>query len=131
MKLFFDECVGTAVPQALRLVNVDHVLYLQRQYARIIKQQGRLDDVDWLRDAGRQKWLVVTEDLQMLEQPQERQAIIDANVGIVFVRAGNESRRDVLAFMLRRLRWFEQIDLEERPFAYRTTLRSRPRRVVL
>ena len=131
MKLFFDECLGTGVPKALRLVRFTNVLYLKSVYRWKIEQGRVISDDEWIARAGRQGWLVVTEDLAILDSSSERSLLVEHQVGIVFLEAAKLKSRDVLAFTLRRMNWFEEIDSEQRPFAYVTTLRGRPRRVEL
>ncbi len=105
MKLFFDECMGTGVPQALRLVGVNNVVHLRQVYRWKIQHGLIVDDREWLPDTGRRKWLAITEDLRILENHEERQLIHDHDVGIVFLKAAKLQSRDVMAFMLRRLAW--------------------------
>ncbi len=131
MKLFFDECLGNGVPKALRLVRFTNVLYLKSVYRWKIEQGKINSDDEWLARAGRQGWLVITEDLAILDSSTERSLMLEHQVGIVFLEAAKLESRDVLAFMLRRMNWFEAVDSEPRPFAYVTTLRGSLRKVEL
>lgn len=126
MKLFFDECMGTGVPRALRLVGVPDVAHLRQVYRWKTQRGLVVDDREWLARVGQRQWLAITEDLRILENVEERKLIHKHDVGIVFVKAAKLQSRDVMAFMLRRLAWLERIDQEKRPFAYVTTLRGRP-----
>ena len=83
MILLCDEDIGTGVPAALTAVGYD---------ARALVRQGwgGRPDVEWLAWAGNAGMLVLSCNKKMLRVPSERQAIIDSNVGIVFLTTGEE-----------------------------------------
>ena len=111
MILLCDEDIGTGVPTALTAVGYD---------ARALVRQGwgGKPDVQWLAWAGSAGMLVLSCNKKMLRVPSERQAIIDSNVGIVFLTTGEERPARVLLTLLRRWNALEQLDsTEPRPFA--------------
>ena len=74
--------------------------------------------MEWLAWAGNAGMLVLSCNKKMLRVPSERQAIIDSNVGIVFLTTGEERPARVLLTLLRRWDALEQLDsTEPRPFA--------------
>ena len=55
----------------------------------------------------------------MLEVPDEKDAIINHKVGIVFLTDSHMSRPDLMLLLLRKWAWLTEIDTDElRPFAY-------------
>ena len=78
---------------------------------------GRPDST-WLPTAGKNGWVVLSANKKMLKVPHERRAIIDNNVGIVFLTNGEEYIARVLSLVLSRWTWLEELDaLQPRPFA--------------
>ena len=67
----------------------------------------------------------------MMQQPHERQAIIDHKVGVVLLDAATERAEEVLAFLLRRKSWLVAVSRQTRPVVYQTSLRGRARRMPL
>ena len=111
MILLCDEDIGTGVPTALTAVGYD---------ARALVRQGwgGKPDVQWLAWAGSAGMLVLSCNKKMLRVPSERQAIIDSNVGIVFLTTGEERPARVLLTLLRRWNALEELDsTTPRPFA--------------
>ena len=131
MKLFFDRDVGTGVPQALRLVDYAEVHWADRVYEHREHRSAYVSDVEWLELAGQREWLAVSENTRILQQPQERAAIIDHKVGLVLLNAATERAEEVLAFLLRRKAWLQAVSQEPRPFVYKTSLRGQARRMPL
>jgi len=125
MNMFFDENIGRGVPLALRNVGFRNVRYLRETFRKRIRRGERIYDRDWIPMVGQQGWLAITEDLAILDNEDERALLLEHNVGIVFLKAANLPASDVLAFMLRRMKWLEAIDQQPRPFAYVTGLRGR------
>lgn len=131
MILFFDRDVGSGVPQALRLVDYCEVHWADLVYQHRPDRSAHVADIEWLELAGQRGWLAISENKRILRRESERAAIIRYQVGIVLLDAATERSEDVLAFMLRRKRWLQDIDTEARPFAFITSLRGRPRRIPL
>ena len=74
--------------------------------------------MEWLAWAGNAGMLVLSCNKKMLRVPSGRQAIIDSNVGIVFLTTGEERPARVLLTLLRRWDALGQLDsTESRPFA--------------
>jgi hypothetical protein len=112
LKLLCDEDIGTRVPKALTLV---------RYRTMSIAQKGWTSwkDPKWLALAGNKKWLVFSCNKRMLKVAEERNAIIQNNVGIVFLTNGEEHLPRVLKLLLMKWEWLNYIDENEpRPFAY-------------
>ena len=75
-------------------------------------------DVDWLPIVGAQEWLVITRDLQILEDEDERQALIENRCRVVFLRPGDALWREMLQFVLEQIDWLRRIyDEVPPPFA--------------
>ena len=111
MILLCDEDVGTGIPHALIDVGLDAL----GLYAIGL---GGMPDVDWLRVAGQKSWLVFSHNKKMLTVPREKQAIIDHQVGIVFLTTGQEQTVGQLRMLLNRWAVLELLDTTvPRPFA--------------
>ncbi|MCY3923048.1 MAG: hypothetical protein OXG27_11740 [Chloroflexi bacterium] len=132
MIVFFDRDIGTGVPKALRLVGFrEQVRWLELQYQSVPGGGGVVGDDQWIELVGNRGWLAVSENVRILDNPDERNLIREHNAGLVFLRAAKLKNADVLAFMLRRMKWFEELDSKARPFAFVTGLRSGPTEVDL
>ena len=134
MKLFFDEDTGKGVPEALRALELPdtRVEYVRRLFRKRI-QRGEfpdgVKDEDWIPFAGRGGWLVLSCNKWILEAEAQRELWIRENVGGVFFTSGQEKKRDLVMWILKRWEWLQTIDTHEtRPFAYLTSLTGRPRR---
>ncbi len=111
MKLLCDEDIGTGVPKALQLVGYNATSIFQEGWA------GK-EDTFWLAKAGELKWLVFSCNKRILLAADERKAVIDNSVGIVFLTSGEEHPPKVLKLLL--TKWENLIDIDDktpRPFA--------------
>lgn len=113
MILLTDEDIGTRVPRALSLVGYD---------ARSLFQMGWCTHPDkvWLARAGPlgADWLVFSANKRMLQVPSEREVIIGAKIGIVYLTKGEEHLPDVLSLLLRKWDTLETLNKTvTRPFA--------------
>jgi len=112
MLLLCDEDVGTGVPHALSEVGY-------KAHALVDLGWAGKPDVEWLAWAGENDWLVLSANKRMLLVPNEKQAIIDNKVGIVFLTRGMAYPAKVLRLLLAKWQWFESIDNQgNKPFAY-------------
>ena len=107
------------MPKALRLVRY-------RTMSLVQKGWRSWEDTEWLKIAGEKGWLVFSANKKMLKVPEERETIINKNVGIVFLNNGEERIDQVLRMLLNKWSWFQEIyEDEPRPFAYFISLRGR------
>ncbi len=112
MILYCDEDVGTKVPRALKLVGL-------RAISAVSRKAVSEPDIQWLDRAGNKGWLGLSCNKDILNVPEEHDAIINNNVGIVFFTTGNIHPKDKLLLILRKWHWLEMIDEKEsRPFAF-------------
>ena len=111
MILLCDEDVGTGIPHALSDVGYD-----ARALVRL--GLGGASDTDWLRIAGQNGWLVFSHNKKMLVVEHEKLAIMEHNVGIVFLTSGEEKPARQLRMLLDRWPTLELLDTTgPRPFA--------------
>ena len=111
MILLCDENIGIGVPDALKAVGYD-------AHSAVGMGWDGKPDVEWLAWAGGAGMLVLSRDKKMLRLSRERQAIIDNEVGIVFLTTGEEHSARVLLNMLRKWDTLESLNSSEpRPFA--------------
>lgn len=127
MRLFFDEDRGKGVATALRAVGLQtyHVGSTSGRDSPVAK--GTLDEI-WIPRAGAANWLVVTANKAILTTEHERELWIRHRVGGVFLTTNRLRSVDELALILRKLRWLEAIDLEDRPFAFMLSPNGRTQR---
>ena len=111
MTLFCDEDVGTKVPRALHLVGCDALSLVDVGW-------GGRPDIWWLELAGRKGWLTLSCNKKQLRVPEERRAIRENGVGIVYLTTGEEQLPKVLRLLLTKWEVLSKLDAEEaRPFA--------------
>jgi hypothetical protein len=78
LKLYCDEDIGTRVPKALKLVG------LRAEYA-VSRGMISEPDVQWLQRIGQKRWLGISCNKNIMQVPEERDAIITYKVGIIFL----------------------------------------------
>lgn len=112
MILYCDEDVGTKVPRALKLVGL-------RVISAVSRGMTSEPDIQWLIRVGKKGWLGLSCNKNILNVPEENDAIISNNVGIIFLTSGNLHPKDKLFLILRKWEWMEKIDsTENKPFAF-------------
>ena len=72
----------------------------------------------------RERLVALTQDLKLLDEGPERQAITSSRAGIVIMRPGDAVNFDVLRFVVQRMAWLRQIDQQTRPFVYVASVNS-------
>jgi hypothetical protein len=78
-EFFVDRSLGKSIVEGLRSADLT-VHSMADVYGE--KQAQRLADETWLRDAGRNDWIVLTKDDAIRRRPAERDALIDASVRV-------------------------------------------------
>ena len=111
MILLCDENIGTGVPQALALVGYD------TRYFVALGWSGK-KDVEWLPWVGKNDWLLFSCNKKQLIVPIECNAILENNVGVVYLTHGEEFPAKVLGLLLKKWDDLELLwETTERPFA--------------
>jgi PIN like domain len=118
VKLFFDEDIGWKLAQGFQQhfpdVDVDFVAP-----GRTI-QPGD-EDIKWIRYAGENNLLVISRNRRQLGVMTERQAMIDARIGIVYVPR-KLAHEELFGLLLRKKRWLEKkYRGQNRPFEARVS----------
>ncbi len=76
-------------------------------------------DIQWLARVGKKGWLGLSCNKDILNVPEERDALVNNGAGVVFFSTGNLHPKDKLFLLLRRWEWMEKVDsTENRPFAF-------------
>src|ERR1700710_2234907 len=78
-EFFVDRSLGRSIVEGLRAADLT-VHSMADIYGE--KQAQRLADETWLRDAGKNNWIVLTKDDAIRRRPAEREALIDAAVRV-------------------------------------------------
>lgn len=79
VEFFVDRSLGKSIVEGLRAVGLT-VHSMADIYGE--KQAQRLADETWLRDAGKNDWVVLTKDDAIRRRPAERDALNDAAVRV-------------------------------------------------
>ena len=82
MTLFFDRNVGVRLPRALHRLGMD-VTWHDEHFA------PTTSDEEWLTEAGRRGWIVITHDTKIAVNQSERRAVIDAGVQCFVLDSGS------------------------------------------
>ena len=111
MILLCDEDIGTGIPQALALVGYDTHYFVDLGWS------GK-KDTEWLPWVGQNEWLLFSCNKKQLIVPNECNAILQNNVGVVYLTSGEEFPAKVLLLLLKRWGLLELLwNTTERPFA--------------
>lgn len=79
-EFFVDRSLGKSIVEALRATGLT-VHSMADVYGE--ERAQRLADEVWLRDAGKNDWIVLTKDDAIRRRPAERDALTDAAVGFL------------------------------------------------
>jgi len=111
--IFIDRSVPRGVACALKAVR-DDVAWLEDLYPHDAK------DLQWLPDAGREGWLVISRDKKIRSRPGERRAILENHVGCFIIGAKrNLTKWEYLKLLAAMLDEMQRLFHEtERPFIY-------------
>jgi hypothetical protein len=108
--LLCDENLGK-IPLALTLVGYD------ARYFKALGWSGK-KDIEWLPWVGKADWLLLSCNKKQLTVPSECNAILQNNVGVVYLTNGEEFPPKVLELILRKWELLELLwNTTERPFA--------------
>jgi hypothetical protein len=123
---YFDENVGSKIPDALKLLGLKAIPGVSKRYG-----QGQ-NDINYLERAGQKGWLAISANKRMLDVTNEKETIINKKIGIVFLTDGNMKRPDLMLLLLKKWKWLEEIDSSDtRPFAYLLFPYGRVRKIFL
>ena len=111
--IFIDRSIPRSVADGLKRIR-DDVIWLEDRFA------PDTPDSEWLAEAGREGWLVITRDKRIRYRPAEMEAIREHGVGcFVLGHRKNLTREDYLRFLSPLLDEMERRFAEaSRPFIY-------------
>jgi len=111
--IFIDRSIPKGVAEALKQVRED-VYWLEDKFRHDAKEP------EWLEEAGRNGWLVISRDKKIRTRPGERQALIQYKVGCFCLTQKQAlSRWDYLKLLSGTLDEMERLFSEtDRPFLY-------------
>ncbi len=120
LTFYLDASVQIAVARALREVR-DDVLYPGAPGCPI--QGPEVPDVEWLRIAGDNQWVVILRDKRIRRRPGERRRLQEHGLRVFCLTgAGNYSRWQTLELLVRRWEQIERIARDEPgPYIYAVT----------
>ncbi len=92
---FIDECLGRGVREAVeRALEPEELVHVLTEHFK----RGTEDEV-WLQAVGKRGWVVITMDGWLRYRPNERAALLDANVAAFMVKTATG---DVMAARIER-----------------------------
>lgn len=111
--IFIDRSIPRSVADGLKRIR-DDVIWLEDRFA------PDTPDSEWLAEAGREGWLVITRDKRIRHRPAEMEAIREHGVGcFVLGHRRNLTRDEYLRFLSPLLDEMERRFAEaSRPFIY-------------
>ena len=127
MKVFLDEDNGTGIPKALRLVRAPaaQIVFPGNDPGSVIRKGA--SDLEWLSWVGTNEFLAISQNTRLMDNPLERQHLVDVSAGVIFIGSGRQPSWKVLRLLLKRWEWLQQIDTHEpRPFALRLDFAGAP-----
>jgi hypothetical protein len=99
--------------------------YLHEWYRRLDEDPRDIEDPRWLKLVGERGWLALTQDLRLLMNRDERDALERANAGVVMIEPGDALNHELLEFVVCQSDWLRQVHAATpRPFVYRVSLGS-------
>ncbi len=111
LTFYLDASVQIAVARALREVR-DDVLYPGAPGCPV--QSPHVPDVDWLRIAGDNQWVVILRDKRIRRRPGERQRLLEHGLRVFCLTgAGNYSRWRTLELLVRQWEQLERVARDE------------------
>lgn len=122
MKLLFDEHVGNRVARALELTRYVEIDWVTRRFGTRGRAAQGVPDAVWLATVGAD-WLVLTEDDAILQRPEERNLLLQYQIGLICLDTSHATAGEVLHFVVcqsHRLRLLHETT--PRPFAYLASL---------
>jgi hypothetical protein len=130
VRLFFDESIGTKVPDALDFIRAPGVDGIARPKRGGDIQQGAADP-DWLQWVGQHGYLGLSEDTAILQSAALVDLIRLSKCGLVLLKTGQAPRWEVLRLLLIRWEWLQAVDRDvPRPFAFVLGRNGRARRML-
>ena len=121
MKLFFDEDNATGIPKAVRLLKAPDLASLEypsdEKYPRH-RWPKATPDSDWLPWAGRENYLVISQNNRILDTPLEFGLIQPNRVKIVFVENGHTSSWRVFRVLQSKWKWLDEQWHRDGPFVW-------------
>ena len=123
--IFIDRSIPRSVADGLKRTR-DDVIWLEDRFA------PDTPDWEWLAEAGREGWLVITRDKRIRHRPAEMEAIREHGVGcFVLGHRKNLTRDEYLRFLQPLLDEMERRFAEtSRPFLYVVDSAGRMRRAL-
>jgi hypothetical protein len=123
--IFLDRSIPRPVASALKAVR-DDVLWLEDVFP------SETPDVEWLRAAGSNDWLVVTRDKKVRTRPGERRILTESGVGCFILNQKQDlTRWQYLRLLVSTIDEMERIfATTSRPFIFTIDSAGRFRRVV-
>jgi len=134
-QLYFDRCVGTAIPESLRLLGLKNVYHhhIERAIVGLPPERGKTklfaqeaQDDEWMAFVAAQGWIVFTQDYALHHQPAVVSIIKQHGAKVFYLWGAEATKFEAMRVLMARLsRALEIAAANNGPFIYRIKPRGR------
>ena len=127
--LYFDRCIGTAIPEALRLLDMKNVYHhhIHRVKIGLPTEKGKerlfaqeAEDDEWMSFVAAKSWIVFTQDYALHRQPVVVSLIKQHGAKVFYLWGAEEKKYETMrVFMLRYKKILEVAASTPGPFIFR------------
>jgi hypothetical protein len=131
---YFDRCVGTDIPEALRLLGMNNVYHhhIHRAKCGLPIESGRVKlfdhdtrDDEWMAFVGAKKWIVVSQDYSFHREPATLSVIKQHSAKVFYLWGADKPKIAVMRVLLRRFDSMVRVATSTPgPFIYRVKARG-------
>ena len=109
--LYFDRCVGTAIPESLRLLGMRNVYHhhIHRVKVGLKPERGQVNlfrhdtpDDEWLAFVGAKGWVVISQDYSFHLEPAVLSVIKQHGVKVFYLWGADKAKWEVMRVFARR-----------------------------
>ena len=139
--LYFDRCVGTGIPEALRLLGLKTVYHHHIECSKcgVTPSRERLKlfahdtpDDEWMAFVASRGWIVISQDYSFHREPAVVSVIKQHSAKVFYLWGADARKHHVMQlFLNRREQILETAALSDGPFIYRVPHRGAFERIDL
>lgn len=132
--LYFDRCVGTAIPESLRLLGMKNVYHhhIHRAKVGLKPEAGQINffrhdtpDDEWMEFVGAKGWLVISQDYSFHLEPAVLSVIKQHGVKVFYLWGSDKPKWEVMRVFARHYDGILKLsDAKAGPFIYRVKARG-------
>ncbi|MGQ0651555.1 MAG: hypothetical protein ACT4P4_04670 [Betaproteobacteria bacterium] len=132
--LYFDRCIGTAIPEALRLLDMKHVYHhhIHRAKIGLPVERGKerlfpaeATDDEWMAFVAEKRWIVITQDYKLHLEPAVVSLIKQHGAKVFYLWGAEAPKFDAMrVFMQQHKKIVGLAAAKPGPFIYRVKARG-------